>query len=215
MLALATGRARAEMPACTGNDMMAELAETIRRCWPRSSRKPPRRSNGKGLLWKIEKDGSAPSYLFGTMHMTDPRVTRLTPAARKAFDAADTVVIETTEVLDQAKMMAALMAKPELMMFTDGTTLMSLLSPEEVASVDKALDARGIPLASVAKMKPWMLSAMLALPACELARKAAGAPVLDVKLAEDAKAAGKMRRRAGNRRRPAARRWPRCRWNST
>ena len=41
--------------------------------------------NGKGLLWKIEKDGRS-SYLFGTMHMTDPRVTTLTPAARKAFD---------------------------------------------------------------------------------------------------------------------------------
>ena len=40
-------------------------------------------------------------------------------------------------------------------------------------------------------MKPWMLSALVALPACEMARKAAGAPVLDVKLAEDAKAAGK------------------------
>ena len=40
-------------------------------------------------------------------------------------------------------------------------------------------------------MKPWMLSALVALPACEMARKAAGAPVLDVKLALDAKAAGK------------------------
>jgi uncharacterized protein YbaP (TraB family) len=40
-------------------------------------------------------------------------------------------------------------------------------------------------------MKPWMLSAMLALPACELARQAAGAPILDVRLAEDAKASGK------------------------
>ena len=76
-------------------------------------------------------------------------------------------------------------------MFTDGTTLMSLLSPEDPKAVEKALDERGIPPASVAKMKPWMLSAMVALPACELARKAAGAPVLDVKLAEDAKAAGK------------------------
>ena len=41
-------------------------------------------------------------------------------------------------------------------------------------------------------MKPWMLSAMVALPACELARKAGGAPVLDVKLADDAKADGKQ-----------------------
>ena len=146
--------------------------------------------NSKGLLWKIERNGQT-SYLFGTMHMTDPRVTRLTQAASKAFDASDTVVIETTDVLDRSKMMAALMQKPELTMFTDGTTLTSLLPSGDVEGVNKALDARGIPPASVAKMKPWMLSAMLALPACELARQADGAPVLDVKLADDAKAAGK------------------------
>ena len=40
-------------------------------------------------------------------------------------------------------------------------------------------------------MKPWMLSAMVALPVCELARKAGGAPMLDVKLAQEAKADGK------------------------
>ena len=45
------------------------------------------------------------------MHMTDPRVTALTPPAQQAFDGAGTVVIETTEVLDQAKMMASIMAK--------------------------------------------------------------------------------------------------------
>jgi uncharacterized protein YbaP (TraB family) len=89
------------------------------------------------------------------------------------------------------KMLAGMMKNPELTMFTDGTTLTSLMSPMEAEAVEKALNERGIPPASVAKMKPWMLSAMLALPACELARKAAGAPVLDAKLAEDAQAAGK------------------------
>ena len=139
--------------------------------------------------WK--RPAKKPSFLFGTMHMTDPRVTKLPSAAQKAFDAADTVVIETTEILDQAKMMATLAAEPELMMFTDGATLASLMSPEDAAAISRALDNRGIPAASVARMKPWMLSAMVALPACELARKAAGAPMLDVKLAEEAKAGGK------------------------
>ena len=69
------------------------------------------------------------------------------------------------------------------MMFTDGTTLLSLLSPEDAKAMEAGLAARGISLSSVAKMKPWMLSALVALPACEMARKAAGAPVLDVKLA--------------------------------
>jgi uncharacterized protein YbaP (TraB family) len=65
------------------------------------------------------------------------------------------------------------------------------MSPEDAAAVARALDERGIPAASVAKMKPWILSAMVALPACELARKAGGAPVLDLKLAQEAKAQGK------------------------
>jgi uncharacterized protein YbaP (TraB family) len=190
MMALATDRARAEAPACTGNDMMAALERSDPEAIAAIRAEAAKIPNGKGLLWKIEKDGRV-SYLFGTMHMTDQRVTSLPPAARKAFDASTTVVIETTDVVDKAGMMAALMQEPELTMFTDGTTLVSLLPPGDIEGVNKALDHRGIPPASVAKMKPWMLSAMLALPACELARQADGAPVLDIKLAQDAKASGK------------------------
>ncbi|RUM96222.1 polysaccharide biosynthesis protein GumN [Pseudaminobacter arsenicus] len=189
---MATSQARADdVPACTGSDLLAGLQQSDPALFDKIKAEAEATPNGKGLLWKVEKPGQAPSFLFGTMHMTDPRVVSLTPAAKQAFDTAGTVVIETTEILDQSKMMAAIMREPELTMFTDDTTLMSLLSPQDAEMVRKALDARGIPADSVAKMKPWMLSAMVALPACELARKAGGAPVLDIKLAEDAKAAGK------------------------
>ncbi|EHK58558.1 TraB/GumN family protein [Allomesorhizobium alhagi] len=191
MLALATGEARGEIPACKGIDMLAALERDDPALLARIRAEAAATPNGDSLLWKLEKAGQEPSFLFGTMHMTDPRVTSLTPAAERAFDASRTVVIETTDVLDPAKMLAGMMKRPELTMFIDGTTLASHMSPEDAEAVEKALDERGIPPATVAKMKPWMLSAMLALPACELARKAAGAPVLDVKLAEDAKAAGK------------------------
>lgn len=191
MAMLAVGQARAEAPACNGSDLLSALEASDPAAARAIAAEAAATFNGKGLLWRIEKAGIKPSFLFGTMHMTDPRVTRLTPAAQRAFDAADTVVIETTDVLDQNKMVAAIMGEPELMMFTDGTTLTSRLSAEDANLVDQALVERGIPAASVAMMKPWMLSAMLALPACELARKAAGAPVLDLKLAQDAKSAGK------------------------
>lgn len=191
-LLLASIQAKAESPACDGVDLTARLQREDPAMLDRIRAEASRTPNGQGLLWKVQKDDGPVSYLFGTMHVTDPRVTELTPAARQAFEQADTVVIETTDILDQAAMMASLMAEPELMMFTDGTTLASRLSAEDAALVEAGLDARGIPLGSVAKMKPWMLSAMVALPACELARKAEGAAVLDVKLAEDAKRAGKQ-----------------------
>jgi len=191
MLTIATGRARAETVACAGKDMISELKKNDPSALAKIEAEAAKTENGKGLLWKIEKAGAPQSYLFGTMHVTDPRVTTLPPAAQAAYDGAGTVVIETTEVLDQAKMMASMMAKPDLTMFTDGTTLSSLIPPDEVGAVNKGLEARGIPPYSVAKMKPWIISAMLALPACELKRKAEGAPVLDVKLGQDALAKGK------------------------
>ncbi|MEJ2359868.1 MAG: TraB/GumN family protein [Gammaproteobacteria bacterium] len=38
-----------------------------------------------GVLWKISKPGIASSYLFGTIHSDDARVTRLPPAVALAF----------------------------------------------------------------------------------------------------------------------------------
>src|SRR5262245_1514223 len=143
MMGLATVRAGAEVPACTGNDVAAALERNDPKAMAAIRAEASRVPNGKGLLWKIEKNGRA-SFLFGTMHMTDPRVTSLPPAARKAFDAASTLVIETTDVLDKTGMMAALLRKPELTMFTDGTTLTSLLPHGEIDEVNKALDQRGI-----------------------------------------------------------------------
>ncbi len=184
-------RAQAPAVACTGEDLLAQLQRDDPAKLAGIRAEAARVANGKGVLWRIEKDGVAPSHLFGTMHMSDPRVVALGQAAQAAFDASSTVVIETTEVLDPSKMMAAMLADPELTMFTDGTTLMSLVPEAERAGVEAALAERGIPPASVARMKPWMISAMVALPACEMARKASGAPVLDMRLARDGEAAGK------------------------
>lgn len=178
-------------PACSGVNILADIKAERPEAYAKIETDAAATKNGAGLLWKIEKGGLEPSYLFGTMHMTDPRVVKLTPPAQVAFDAARAVVIETTDVLDQAKLMASLMTSPELLTFTDDKTLTSLLSPEDQAIVEKGLADRGIPLASVTKMKPWMLASMVSLPACEMARKANGEPMLDVKLAQQAQAAGK------------------------
>ncbi|MBS3647934.1 TraB/GumN family protein [Pseudaminobacter sp. 19-2017] len=191
-LVFAASQVRAETIACAGKDLISGLQHDDPALYEEIKSAAAKTENGSGILWKIEKQGVGPSYLFGTMHVTDPRVTSLPPDAKSAFDQSKTVVIETTDVLDQAKMMAALAKTPELMMFTDDTTLTSLLPPDEAEIVNKALDARGIPHLSVAKMKPWIIAAMVALPACELQRKAAGAPVLDVKLAQDGQASGKV-----------------------
>lgn len=191
LLFAATRAGAQEAVACTGKDMLAQMQRENPETLEHIKAEAAGVENGGALLWKIEKEGVDPSYLFGTMHMADPRVVELPDAAQAAFDASSTVVIETTEVLDPAKAMAAMLANPEMTMFTDGTTLFSLLPEDERVEAEAALNARGIAPASVQKMKPWIIAAMVALPACELARKSAGAPVLDVELARQAEASGK------------------------
>ncbi|MEX0405994.1 TraB/GumN family protein [Aquibium sp. LZ166] len=183
--------ARAAAPDCKGTDLLERMQAEEPALLARIEAEAQAVPNGRGLLWKVEKPGVEASYLFGTMHLTDARVVDLTPQARDAYLSADIVVIETTDVLDEGRMLATMMERPELTMFTDGSTLNSHLDADKAAQLEAALAGRGIPPASVQKMKPWMLAAALSLPACEMARKAAGAQVLDVKLAKEAEADGK------------------------
>ena len=177
---------------CNGSDLLAKLKTDDPPAYAALEAEARATPNGEGLLWRIEKDGVEPSYLFGTMHLTDPRVLTLPPDATNAYNGASTVVIETTDVLDPAAASASVLARPDLMMFTDQTTLSGLLDDKDKAVVEAALKERGVPFASVQKMKPWMLIAMVALPQCETARKNAGAEILDIKLARDAQASGKQ-----------------------
>jgi uncharacterized protein YbaP (TraB family) len=188
-----TGQARAEDDAsCTGVSLVEQLARTDPEKLAAARADAAAVPNGSGLLWKVEKPGVSPSFLFGTMHVTDPRVTEMPEAARAAFDQAGTVVIETIEILDPAKAQAALLTRPELTMFTDGTTLTSLLNEEETEIISAELSRRGIPIALVSRMKPWMIAGLVALPACEMARKAEGVEFLDIKIATTARDQGKQ-----------------------
>ncbi|MCH2063212.1 MAG: TraB/GumN family protein [Roseibacillus sp.] len=86
----------------------------------------------KACLWKVEGKGlTKPSWLFGTIHIGDPRVTTLHPRAQKAFESLDVFYAEID--LDPA----AQAALTPLMMRKDGKTLSGAIGPE----LSKELDA--------------------------------------------------------------------------
>lgn len=192
VLLLAAGRAHAEESDCGGTDLVEELAAKDPFLLKRLRQEAADVPNGGGLLWRVEgNDGTAPSYLFGTMHVTDPRVLQMSEHARKALQNSQAVVIETTDILDPSQMLALLSTSPELLMFPPEENLTDHLSSDERELVQAALAERGVPLQSVVKMKPWMLVSLVSLPNCELRRKEAGALVLDAKIAEEARQGGK------------------------
>lgn len=182
---------RAEDLSCTGRNLLPELQQKDPKAYQALEAEAAKVPNGHSIFWKIEKPGIAPSFLLGTMHVTDPRVLTMPKGAPEASAAADTIIVESDEILDDKKAALALLAKPELSMFTDGTTITNRLTPEQTATLETGLKQRGLSLTAVNRMKPWILAAFVALPACEKARKAEGQSFLDKQIAENAAKAGK------------------------
>lgn len=111
-----------------------------------------------GILWKIEPDGAAPSFLFGTIHLDDPRVLDLPPAVREAFDGSTSFTMETFFNA------AGLVSMAQAMFFTNGQTLDRLLGKEDYTEIQQAVAARGLPIADLNKKKPWAVIMMLGAP---------------------------------------------------
>ena len=105
---------------------------------------------GKGLLWRIDGAGAAPSYLFGTFHTSDPRITTLPCPVQQAFDGATSY---TMEVIMYG---AGLVSMAEAMFFSDGKTLEDVLGAalyQEVVAILTQQDAAKA--RAVRHMKPW------------------------------------------------------------
>lgn len=112
----------------------------------------------KGLLWKIERSGAPPSYLFGTMHSDDPQVVQLAGPVRKAFERAQGLTLEI--VLDPE----ALMSMTTSLMLADGSTLEQHVGPDLYRRTVRALGKQGIPELLVTGMKPWAAAITLMTP---------------------------------------------------
>lgn len=142
--------------------------------------------NGNALLWKIERTGTPVSYLFGTIHLTDPRVSQIPAKARAALEKSKTVALEVTDLSPQTSALA-LSSAMKLAVFTDGTTLESMLSAEDFDKVRKAVAKAGIPGEAARLFKPWIVIMLMSATECERKKLQGGALVQDMRIAEIAK----------------------------
>ena len=111
-----------------------------------------------GLLWRLDRPGVAPSYVFGTLHSADPRVTTLAPAVAQAFAACRSFAMEIQlSDADEALFF-------EATQFDDGRRLEAMLGSDVYASLRRILgdDAPGHEV--LARTKPWAALLRLAAP---------------------------------------------------
>ena len=145
--------------------------------------------NSGPLLWKIERAGRPTSYLFGTVHLTDERVTKLSPAVEQALGQSKTVALEVSDISEKATATVIAQSAP-LVMFTDGRRLDGLLSGTEYDTVKRIISRSGMPSDLAALFKPWIVTMIMSVSDCERTSIQQGARVLDMKIAEVGKARG-------------------------
>lgn len=138
----------------------------------------------KPMLWKIEgKELKKPSYLFGTIHLSDSRLTTLHPLAQQAFEQANAVYTEID--LSPANQMKAAM----FFMRQDDKTLEEVIGKETLTALDAELKLikPGLDARPFEKMHVWAIALMLP----QLKVQMQGQKALDLQLWERAQKAGK------------------------
>lgn len=110
----------------------------------------------KALLWKIEKENSQPSYLYGTIHIIPSDDFFYPDGTLPAIEESDKMVFE----IDMNLMtdMSAQMSLMSKAIMKDGTTLKDLVTEDEYKLIKAHFDKIGLPLALFEKMKPAFLS---------------------------------------------------------
>jgi len=119
------------------------------------------RGAGSPVIWTL-KDEDSTIHILGTVHLLRPDLAWRSPEIDAAMDAAETVVFEADTSSPEAGR--------ELMkfvttagMFTDGAQLTNLMTEEDVAILEEALQGIGLPIDAIQPMKPWYAAITLSV----------------------------------------------------
>ena len=118
--------------------------------------KTAEKGNAKSLLWKISGNGlSAPSYLYGTIHITCDATLE-----KPTLDAiANTAQLYLELDMDDPQMQMTMI---QGMMMKNGKTMKTMMSDADYKMVDAYFtQTLGMGLAALDKMKPFMLTTLL------------------------------------------------------
>ncbi len=109
-------------------------------------------ASDNGLLWKLETPSGKVSYLLGTIHTDDQRVTEFSPKVIEAFNQSEAFMMETLPPRD-----------PSIFMMKQGTVA-ELLTEKEFDQVRELADFHSMHIEAAMRMKPWLLAVIFDLP---------------------------------------------------
>jgi uncharacterized protein YbaP (TraB family) len=186
------GGAQAGEATCPGRSMLPDIERSHPEAYQAALADFAAVPNSSGLLWKIEKNGADPSWLFGTIHIPIKGLTEFKPAIRASFDQSDQLVVESSEILATGKLELSRRIMPFARYEDETQSFDRAFSQEEKDKLATLTAAIGIPYFTARHLKPWFLAMTLSIPPCIQLAAMRGDLGVDARLREDALAEGKQ-----------------------
>lgn len=111
----------------------------------------------QGTLWRVTRGGIAPSHVFGTIHLADPRVLELPAAVLQALGRARSYAMEVPNWEGHDWRMYEAAQLPA------GRSLEQLIGAEAFEKLSAELKRRGLPAQLLPSLKPWAALANIAV----------------------------------------------------
>lgn len=175
---------------CGGQDLIGKLRSENPELYQKVADEAAKTSNGEAVLWKIDGNGAAaPSYLLGTVQVTDDRLATLSDPVKKVLDTVKVLALEVPDFGDMQRLQKTFNKRPDLIVLKGGS-LWRYMEPGMQEAVARQLEQVGVPQNVARLLQPWLAAAKLSISLCESKRRYAGHPIHDLMLATYAKERG-------------------------
>ncbi|MEQ1648589.1 MAG: TraB/GumN family protein [Hyphomicrobiaceae bacterium] len=177
---------------CVGRDLLGEFRAAEPKLYLGIEAEGNAIENGKALLWKIEHEkfpNRIPSYLFGTMHVSDERLTTLPAAVETALGKSRRIALEV-EAMTGGRLQEVFNSMQPTMTLPEGGKLDKLLNEAEMARLAAVVKLAGLPPDSLNRLRPWVLTMLMSTSECQIKRMRGGKNTLDGELAAIAERRG-------------------------
>lgn len=101
------------------------------------------------LLWKVSRNDQPPSYIFGTIHVSDSRVLNVPEPVVAAINQSSSFAMEAVPEIDE------LLTLHQLMFYSDDSRLSDLLDEDKFRQTVEILNNYNMSDESITRLKPW------------------------------------------------------------
>lgn len=156
--------------ACQPESILGELDRKDPQATARILREAAAVKNSDAMLWRVQREGSEPSHLFGTIHVGDRSLAALSPPTLAALRGSRIVALEAAEV--SKGMLPYVMSQAGKMMTARDKPLQRALDEDELKVVERSLTKSGYPADLALGIRPWVATLFLTGSDCQEAQPA-------------------------------------------